>query len=155
MAAAQLSVTRRALLAGAPLFPLVLSGAEPGRRAGSKDAPLAKGEGGRSWPNFRLTFGPSPPARPGPWTRALACYRRAEAALAAAAHTEDEVLYDRLGIRHERALQRLLRTPAPTVAALALKLDLALYERAGEFIGDEIAMKTLKQDAHRLAASAA
>jgi hypothetical protein len=34
-------------------------------------------------------------------------------------------------------------------------LDLALYERAGEFLGDEIAMNALKQDAHRLAASAA
>lgn len=64
MADAQLSVTRRALLAGAPLFPLILSGAEPGRSAGSKDAPLVKGEGGRSWPNFRLTFEPSPPRRP-------------------------------------------------------------------------------------------
>jgi hypothetical protein len=133
MADAQLSVTRRSLLAGACA------------------APLVKGEGGRSWPNFSLTFGPSPPARPGPWTRALARVREAEAALAAAAHTEDEDLYDRLGIRHERALQRLLRTPAPNVAALAAKLDLALYDDALEFIGDEAAMKALKQDARRLA----
>ena len=66
------------------------------------------------------------------WDHALKKYQKAEAALAAAAHTDDEALYDRLGTRHERALQRLLRTPAPTVAALALKLDLALYERAEE-----------------------
>jgi hypothetical protein len=152
MAAAQLSVTRRALLAGAPLFPLILSGAEPGRSAGSKDVPLVKGEGGRSWPNFRLTFDPSPPARPGPWARALARFRAADAALAAAAHTEDEELYDRLGARHERALQRLLRTPAPNLAALAVKLDLALDERAGEFVGNAAAMAALKQDAVRLTA---
>src|SRR3954470_2841340 len=89
------------------------------------------------------------------WDKALARFRAADSALAAAAHTEDEDLYDRLGIRHERALQRLLRTPAPTVAALALKLDLALDERAGECIGDSVAMKELKRDANRLAASAA
>jgi hypothetical protein len=59
------------------------------------------------------------------WKRALARFRRAAAALAAAAHSEDEDLYDRLGERHEDALQTLLRTPAPDVAALALKLDLA------------------------------
>jgi hypothetical protein len=153
MADAQLSVTRRALLAGVPLFPLILSGAEPGRSARSKDAPLVKGEGARSWPNFRLTFDPSPPARPGPWVRALDRFRATEAALAAAAHTADEDLYDRLGARHERALQRLLRTPAPHLAALAAKLDLALDDRAGEFIGNAAAMKALKQDARRLAAS--
>jgi hypothetical protein len=83
------------------------------------------------------------------WDRALKRYEKAEAALAAAAHTEDEALYDRLGDRHEAALQRLLLTPAPTVAALALKLDLTLYEAAVEFIGDVSAMKALKEDAHR------
>jgi hypothetical protein len=83
----------------------------------------------------------------------LSRYQKAEAALAAAAHTEDEDLYDRLGARHDRALQRLLRAPAPHLAALAAKLDLALDERAGEFIGDAAAMKALKQDARRLAAA--
>ena len=62
------------------------------------------------------------------WDRALKKYQETEAALAAAAHTEDEALYDRLGTRHDRALQRLLLTPAPTIAALALQLDFALCE---------------------------
>jgi hypothetical protein len=171
MAAAQLSVTRRALLAGAPLFPLILSGAEPGRSAGSKDAPLVKGEGGRSWPNFRLTFEPSPAARPGPWTRALARFRAADTALAAVADSDDDALYDRALGRWNAALKRLLRAPAPALPALALKLDLlvahefweitgadrcfaALRDDALEFVGDEAAMKVLKQDARRLAASA-
>jgi hypothetical protein len=43
-------------------------------------------------------------------------------------------------------------TPAPTIAALAVKLDLALYEDAVEFIGDLPAMRALKQDAMRLMA---
>jgi hypothetical protein len=51
------------------------------------------------------------------WDRAVARFRRAEAAVSAAAHTEDEALYDRLGIRQGRALQRLLLTPAPNGAA--------------------------------------
>jgi hypothetical protein len=85
------------------------------------------------------------------WTRALARYRRAEAAFAGAKSVPDEALYDRLGERCDRALTRLLHTPAPDVAALALKLDLTLYERFGEFLGDSADMKALKRDARRLA----
>jgi len=143
MAAAQLSVTRRALLAGACAVPLVRHpGLDPGSTYPSPLAPQGR------WIADQVRNDKA-------WNKALARFRAAEAALAAAAHTEDEDLYDRLGGRHERALQRLLRTSAPTVAALALKLDLALYERGGELIGDAAAMKTLKQDAHRLAVAAA
>jgi hypothetical protein len=91
----------------------------------------------------------------GEWHRALGRFRRAEAAFAAATSLPDEALYDRLGERCDRALTRLLHTPAPDVAALALKLDLTLYERFGEFLGDSAAMKALKQDARRLAAASA
>ena len=82
----------------------------------------------------------------------MACLAAAEAALAAAAGAADEV-YDPLGSKHEAALQRLLRTPAPDAAALAHKLALALDERSGEFFGDEAAMKAIKRDARRIAAS--
>ena len=88
------------------------------------------------------------------WERALAGFAAAEAALAAAAGEPDEV-YDPIGARHEAALRRLLRTPAPDVAALALKLELALDERSGEFFGDEAAMRAIKRDARRVAASMA
>jgi hypothetical protein len=84
------------------------------------------------------------------WKRALARFRRADAALAAAAHTEDEDLYDRLGERHDDALQSLLRTPAPDVAALALELDLALDERSLEYFGGFAGIQALKADARRL-----
>ena len=86
-----------------------------------------------------------------PWDRALATFEKAQAALDAAAHTPDEDLYDRLGIRHDRAMRRLIRTPAPDLPALAAKLDLALDERSGEFFGDSADMKAIKSDARRLA----
>jgi len=83
------------------------------------------------------------------WDRALARLAAAEAAIAAAAGAPDHV-FDPIGARHHAALRRLLRTPAPDLTALARKLDLALDERTVEFDGDAAAMKTLKQDAHRL-----
>ena len=78
----------------------------------------------------------------------------ADAALAAAGAAPDQV-YDLLGARHDAALRRLLRTPAPDVAALAYKLELALDERTEEFFGDQTAMKAVKRDVRRLAAWAA
>jgi hypothetical protein len=47
-------------------------------------------------------------------------------------------------------LLALLHTPAPDVAALAMKLDFALDERTLEYFGDLAAMHAIKQDAHRL-----
>jgi hypothetical protein len=88
------------------------------------------------------------------WDRALARFAAAEAAIAAAAGAPDHI-FDPIGARRHAALRRLLLTPAPDLAALARKLELALDERTGEFDGDSAAMKMLKQDAHRLAASAA
>jgi hypothetical protein len=144
MADAQLKLSRRALLGAALASPALSS--HPGRDPGSMNTAVRAGAAAVFMgPGFRrddLT-----------WGKALARFQAADTALAAAARTSDEDLYDRLGTRHERALQRLLRTPAPTIAALALKLDLALYEDALEFLGDEAAMKALKQDARRLAAA--
>jgi hypothetical protein len=57
-----------------------------------------------------------------------------------------------IGTRHDAALRRLLRTPAPDAGALARKLELALDERSRELFGDEAAMKAIKRDAWRLAA---
>ncbi|MGZ8285102.1 MAG: hypothetical protein ACXW27_15375 [Allosphingosinicella sp.] len=88
------------------------------------------------------------------WDRAVALFERAQAALDAAAHTPDEDLYDRLGIRHDRAMRRLLRTPAPHLPALAAKLEFALDERSGEFFGDSADMEAIKSDARRRASPA-
>jgi hypothetical protein len=147
MAVGQHKLSRRALLGAVCAAPLARhAGLDPGslnaagqqaRAAVSMDSGLRRNDGVA--------------AR---WARALAGLAAAEAALAAAAGASDEV-YDPLGSKHEVAFQRLLRTPAPDAAALARKLELALDERAGEFFGDEAAMRAIKRDARRIAASMA
>jgi hypothetical protein len=52
----------------------------------------------------------------GRWQKASALYALAEAGLEAVAHTEDDDLYDRALGRHNAALVRLLRAPAPDLA---------------------------------------
>lgn len=145
MAVGQHKLSRRALLGAvcaAPAVAVIPADAGiPGGRARS---------GSPRGPGFELR---SSSARrdDGRWERALAGFAAAEAALAAATGASDEV-YDPIGARHEAALRRLLRTPAPDVAALAKKLELALDERSGEFFGDEKAMRAVKRDARQLAA---
>jgi hypothetical protein len=143
MAAGQLSLTRRALLAACAAPALAPAGA-PCRRGLSTDAGVEDRRGADFLcPDDRLE---------GTWNHALAYYRTCDDALAAAAHVEDEDLYDRLGERHDGALQALLGTPAPDIAALAMKLDLALDERTLEYFGDLASLQTLKADARRLSA---
>ena len=121
MAAGQLSLTRRALLAGACAVPAVTGGT----------VFESKGE-----------------AR---WRLALGRFREADARLAAAAHSDDESLYDRLGARYDSAVKALLRTPAPTFAALAFKLDLLISQQAWEMTGGELCLGSLRRDVHRFA----
>jgi hypothetical protein len=148
---ASLEVSRRTLL-GAAFAPMALSrhpGVDPGSillfRTSEQDRwipdQVRDDESGQSSAVTK-------------WDRALARFAAAEAAIAAAAGAPDPI-YDPIGARHSAALARLLRTPAPSLAALARKLDLALDERTVAFFGDKAAMKALKQDARRLAASAA
>ena len=159
MAGAHLSLTRRALLAGACAVPafvvaptaVVATPRHPELDSGPMNTEMEGPRSPCSWtPDQVRGDGKVQSFVVTNWNRALAAYQKADTALAAVAHTEDEALYDRLGARHERALQRLLRTPAPTIAALAAKLDLALDDRAIEFIADLPAMRALKADARRL-----
>ena len=120
MAAGQLSLTRRALLAGACAAPAVAGG------AGLE----SKGEGR--------------------WRLALERFREADVRLAAA-QGEDERSYDRLGARHDSAVKALLRTPAPTLVALAFKLDLLISQLAWEMTGGELCLESLRRDVHRFA----
>ena len=78
-------------------------------------------------------------------------FQKADTALAALAGTPDEDLYDRAGTRHDRALVRLLRTPAPHAAALADKIDLLIAHRAWEFRAADACLAALSSDARRLA----
>ena len=49
------------------------------------------------------------------------------------------------------ALRRLFRIPAPDLAALSLKLDLALADQAWELEGCEGCLAAMAEDARRLA----
>lgn len=51
----------------------------------------------------------------------------------------------------ERALKRLLRTPAPDLPALALKIELAVDEEVATLSGGERCLAVLKADGWRLA----
>jgi len=100
------------------------------------------------------------------WRRALAAYRRAEARVAgfkaeeallpparrdwpACADLEDR--FGELDSLRLAALRRLLRLPAPDLAALALKLELAVADLAWELSGSETCLETLAADVRRLA----
>ena len=90
----------------------------------------------------------------GKWDSALARYAQAETGLTAVAHTEDDSLYDRALGRHSAALARLLRTPAPDLAAVARKLDLVIRHSVFEFSFGESCLASLRQDVRRFAALA-
>jgi hypothetical protein len=99
------------------------------------------------------------------FSRALAAYRRAEARVAAFKAAEArlpeqrrafpcddlEEQFGRLDGLRLAALRRLLRLPAPDLAALALKLDLAIADLAWELEGCETCFAALQADASRLA----
>lgn len=106
---------------------------------------------------------PSPDPR---WNRTLAGFRRAEARLAsfqaevallppearafpAAIPLDDR--FDAFEGARLAALRRLLRAPAPDLAGLSLKLDLAIADRAWELAGAEPCLAALAADARRLA----
>jgi hypothetical protein len=100
------------------------------------------------------------------WTRTLAAFRRAEARVAAFKAAEAllpperrewpavKPLEDRFGDLDSlrlAALRRLFRIPAPDLAALSLKLDLALADQAWELEGCENCLAAMADDARRLA----
>lgn len=84
------------------------------------------------------------------WDPALEPLRRAEAALAAAAHEPDEEVYGDILCAFNRAPKRLLRAPAPDLPALALKLELAARESAWELTGAETCIVALAREARAL-----
>jgi hypothetical protein len=140
MAAADLKLSRRALL-GAALAAPVLSAVE-GPVLSKVEGPAAfTAPEGALQGHFVVTK----------WDRALARFRAAEAGLAAVAHSEDDALYDRLLGRFNRALRALVRAPAPDLLAFSAKLDLAVDHEVASLTGGEGCMAALKRDARRLA----
>lgn len=129
------------------------------------------GDAGRGRDDERPGQSPEelPTASAARWTRTLAAYRRAEARVAmfkavearlpAAARAfpacvglEEE--FGRLDSLRLAELRRLFRLPAPHLAALALKLRLAIADQAWELSGCETCLAAMAEDAQRLAANA-
>jgi hypothetical protein len=52
-------------------------------------------------------------------------------------------------------LRRLLKAPAPDVAALAAKLDLVVEHEVGTLDGGEACVEAIRRDAHRLSSGQA
>jgi hypothetical protein len=84
------------------------------------------------------------------WQRALAVFNRADAAVTALEGTSDDDAFNAAADAHDRALERLLLAPAPSVAALAAKLRLARRDQAWELPAGDDLMHALEQDAFRL-----
>ena len=163
MTVADLNVSRRALLGVACAVP-VLGAAAPLRHAGLDPASTLSSslasEERRTPDQVRGDAEAAAGAarrerRAVRWQATLARFRRAEAAVLAAASSDDEDLYDRLGERFERTLRALLRTAAPDLAALAAKLDLAFAHEVATLSGGEACLEAICRDAHRLALGAA
>lgn len=164
MASGEHSCTRRDLL-GAAVGVAVL------RHAVSTGSAAAQDE--RRGVDFDRPS-PSRPAAPGgaplprrgegDWARALAAVRAAEVAVGVAERDQDkarsraeavaleEVYGDRLSDFYA-AVRRLMRTPAPDMAALAGKIALAVDHEVATLEGGEACMAALKADALRIAAS--
>lgn len=139
MAVAELNLSRREVLAAA-CAPLCHPGLDPGP---TLLLPPPEGDEERKEAqSFVVTK----------WDRALARFRQAEAALAAAREPDEEVYGDIL-CAFNAALKRLLRAPAPDLAGLAFKLELAALESAWELTGAETCIAALAREARRLSLS--
>jgi hypothetical protein len=138
MAAREHRVSRRVLLGAACALPLTRHpGLDPGPSLFSSEP---------------VSWIPDQVRDDEKWERNLAAFRRAQAVIDAAVSEPDQRRYDALLDTFTTTLRRLLRTPAPELPALALKIELAIDQVAWESTGGEACMAALKRDARRLAA---
>ncbi len=138
MAAADLNLSRRTLLGAA--FAASLSPSFPRKRGPSGRTDQAK----RGLdPRFRGDDERR-------WNRALARFRRAEAALAALEGDPVEGAYGEAHDRFNLPLRRLLALPAPDLAALATKLETAVAAELADLLYAPPALSALAEDARRL-----
>ena len=179
MVAGRHNLTRRALLGAGVALPVALGGGGGGATAFSRDPfglssskpslflshPREEEEEALRQAQGERDRGEA--ERRSRWHRAVARFRRAEARLAAFKRAEArlpaaarewpqvEPLERRFGDLDDvrlAALRRLLRVPAPDLAALSLKLDLVIADAAWELTGCETCLAAIAADARRLAA---
>jgi len=159
MAGAQHNPSRRALLGAAVALPLV--GAE-GRW--TPDRARGDGEGSFDTPvrqAHRLLRMSGNEER---WRRLAAAFDSAAAAVAeverrsaAADRAGKLALEEEYGERLDAmyaALRRLLRAPAPDLAAFAAKIELMVDHEVATLTGGEACLAAIRRDARRLAAGA-
>ncbi|HEX8584347.1 MAG TPA: hypothetical protein VF680_08050 [Allosphingosinicella sp.] len=125
MVAGQHKLSRRALLAGACVAPVL-------------DASVLLG---------------SAPRRDPAWEKAVARLARAEEAIGALADSADERAYDRAVGRQIAALPRVLKALAPDLGAVGAKIGLIPRHQAWELRFGEAAFAALEKDVRRLAAA--
>ncbi|HZG07802.1 MAG TPA: hypothetical protein VEZ70_02350 [Allosphingosinicella sp.] len=85
--------------------------------------------------------------------KAEADLRAAEGACAGLAFAEAEAMQpalDRRGAAFERALRRVMRAPAPDLAALGTKVVLAVDHDVASLAGGEACLGAMREDALRL-----
>ncbi len=141
MAAREHRVSRRALLGAACALPL---GCLPGPDPGSS---LLSPASERRWPPDQIRQDEA-------WRRNLARLRRDEARLRALEGDPDEDRFGDALVVFNHSLKKLLRTPAPALPALLLKIELAVDHEVADLIGGKACLAVLKQDARRLRRSA-
>jgi len=148
MVAAQHKLSRRALLAGACALPLARhsgldpesmnNAATPAHAAVFMDPGLRRDDGKGS--------------DNGKWQEALARFEQADREIEALVHCPNQRVYDRALGRHSTALRRLLRAPAPDLAAAGVKLELIVRHHVFEANFAGAALASLRRDIGRFAA---
>lgn len=152
MADGQLKLSRRALLGVACASAPLLSRAEARHSGLDPESTFFAEEGKGRWTPDQACPELSRGVRGDDlWNEALALFNRADAAVTALEGTSDDDAFNAAADLHDRALERLLLAPAPSVAALARKLSLARRDQAWELPSGDALMHALEQDAFRLA----
>ena len=142
MANAQLKLSRRALLGAVCAAPL---SRHPGLDPGPMNTALVEPDA--------AAFVDSGLRRNDDWTRALTRLRRAEAAVLALEGGPDEDAFGRAQDRFNILFRRLLAHPAPDVAAVADKLEIAAAAELADLTYAPPGLTALVEDARRLASS--
>lgn len=149
MAGGRHNPSRRALL-GAVVVGLPLLPRHPGLDPGSSSPP----------PGCATRWTPDQVRGDERWRKALARLnaieaevRAVEQATAGGTAEEEEALepvYMALLGKHSAALRRVMKVRAPDLAALALKIELAIDQEVGTLSGGELCLAALKRDVRRL-----